>query len=349
MGTSLVMINMTNKIEKSNVLVTGGTGSFGNKVAALISKFNPNSVTILSRDENKQYEMRKKYPDFKYVIADVRDYERLKEATKGIDIIFNAAALKQVPSCELYPEEAIKTNTLGALNICRAAIENQVHTVIGLSTDKAVKPINAMGMSKALMEKIICSYGRKYGGFCCVRYGNVMGSRGSVIPLFRQQIERKEPLTITVPEMTRFMLTLDQAIELVIYAVNNCKGGEIFVKKASACRMDFLAKCMIKKYASEDNEDNEDISMSSQTKIIGIRAGEKLHETLINEYEMLFADDIGGYYRISEDIEKNIIFGRVIDSKGYIEYTSNNTRQITDYNELSDLLDKSVTEETELI
>lgn len=337
---------MNNKIKGSNILITGGTGSFGNRVASRLNHFDIGCITIFSRDEKKQYEMRKKYPDFKYIVGDVRDYERIKEAMKGIDIVFNAAALKQVPSCELWPEEAIKTNTLGALNVCRAAIENDIDCVIGLSTDKAVKPINAMGMSKALMEKIICSFGKRFDRrFCCVRYGNVMGSRGSVIPLFKEQIEKgkKEKvgkITVTVPEMTRFMLTLDDAVELVLHAVEKGRSGEIFVKKTPACRMDFLAKGMIRKYGGE--ECSHYINLS----IIGIRAGEKLHETLINEYEMLFTEDIGDCYKISENIEENIISGRVIDdntiNSKYREYTSYNTRQITDYNELSNLLDKAI-------
>lgn len=341
---------INNKIKGSNILITGGTGSFGNRVASRLNNFDIGCITIFSRDEKKQYEMRKRYSNFKYIVGDIRDYERIKEAMKGIDIVFNAAALKQVPSCEMWPEEAIKTNTLGALNVCRAAIENNIDCVIGLSTDKAVKPINAMGMSKALMEKIICSFGKRFDkSFCCVRYGNVMGSRGSIIPLFREQIEKgkKEKVgkvTITVPEMTRFMLTLDDAVELVLRAVEKGNSGEIFVKKTPACRIDFLAKCMIKKYEGEGCID---------LGIIGIRAGEKLHETLINEYEMLFTDDIGDYYKISENIEENIISGRVIDNNvfnsKYREYTSYNTRQITDYNELSTLLDKVIIDNDRLL
>lgn len=319
------------KIKGSNIIITGGTGSFGNRVAARMEELSPNSITIYSRDEKKQYEMRKIYHNYNYIVGDIRDKDRLNDIMKGMDIVFNAAALKQVPSCELYPEEALKTNTIGALNICRAAIENGVKTFVGLSTDKAVKPINAMGMSKALMEKIVCSYGRRSDSttFCCVRYGNVMGSRGSVIPLFKEQIENGGPVTITVPEMTRFLLTLDQAIDLVLYAVENSKGGEIFVKKAPACRIDFLASSIIKKYGISKN-----ISIITT----GIRAGEKLHETLINEYEMLFTEDKGNYYIINDTLDDKIIGEKVIENK-YIEYTSANTRQIIDYSELSNLLD----------
>lgn len=333
-------------IKGSNILITGGTGSFGNRVAVRMEELHPNSITIYSRDEKKQYEMKKIYPNYNYVIGDVRDVDRVKDVMKGIDIVFNAAALKQVPSCELYPEEAIKTNTIGALNICRAAVENDVKVVVGLSTDKAVKPINVMGMSKALMEKIICSYGRRFKGkgtiFCCVRYGNVMGSRGSVIPLFKEQIESGTSVTITVSEMTRFLLTLDQAIDLVLYAVENSNGGEIFVKKAPACTMKMLADCMIKKYwdGRKENIEEKDGKKGKEynIKIIGIRAGEKLHETLINEYEMLFTDDMGDYYIINDTLEGKIIEEKVIESM-YVEYTSANTRQIVDYDELSMLLD----------
>lgn len=328
------------KIKGSNILITGGTGSFGNRIAARMEELRPNSITIYSRDEKKQYEMKKIYPNYRYIVGDVRDADRVKDVMKGMDIVFNAAALKQVPSCELYPEEAIKTNTIGVINVCRAAVENDVKVVVGLGTDKAVKPINVMGMSKALMEKIVCSYGRRFKGketvFCCVRYGNVMGSRGSVIPLFRDQIKNGMSVTITVPEMTRFLLTLDQAIDLVLYAVENSNGGEIFVKKAPACTMKMLADCMIKKYGnSEKGNIEENIE---RTKIIGIRAGEKLHETLINEYEMLFTDDMGDYYIINDILEGKIIEEKVIESR-YIEYTSANTRQIVDYDELSRLLD----------
>lgn len=337
------MTNVT--IKDSNILITGGTGSFGNRVAARMEELCPKSIVIYSRDEKKQYEMRKIYPHYTYIVGDVRDTDRVKDVMKGIDIVFNAAALKQVPSCELYPEEAVKTNTIGALNICRAAIENDVKTVVGLSTDKAVKPINAMGMSKALMEKIICSYGKRYRDgyrygyrdgttFCCVRYGNVMGSRGSVIPLFREQIKNGMSITITVPEMTRFLLTLDQAIDLVLYAVENSNGGEIFVKKAPACNMRMLAKSMIRKYSGEEWIDGG----QDNIKIIGIRAGEKLHETLINEYEMLFTKDMGDYYIINDTLGDKIIEEKVIESM-YVEYTSANTRQIVHYDELSMLLD----------
>jgi len=330
---------MTN-IENSNILITGGTGSFGNRVAIRMSNYNPASVTIFSRDEKKQHDMKKIYPDFNYVIGDVRDLDSVKDSMYGIDIVFSAAALKQVPSCELFPEEALKTNTIGTANVCKAAVENNVKCVISLSTDKAVKPINAMGMSKALMEKIVCNYGRRYKNrgtiFSCVRYGNVMGSRGSVIPLFRDQIQKNDCVTITVPEMTRFMMTLDDAVDLVIYAIKNSIGGEIFVKKASACRMDFLAKCMIEKYGNINNNSN--------IKTIGIRAGEKLHETLISEYEMLFAKEMKDYYVIENGINESIIDSKTIENK-YIEYTSLNTNQIVNYSELSELMDKVIIEE----
>ena len=316
-------------IDGSSVLIFGGTGSFGQIAAARMVELNAN-ITIYSRDEMKQSQMKRSFPDYRYIIGDVRDQNRVRDAMKGIDIVFNAAALKQVPSCEECPEEAIKTNINGTINICRAAVDNNVKTVVGLSTDKAVKPINAMGMSKALMEKIICSFDRRNTStiFCCTRYGNVMGSRGSVIPLFKQQIEQGGPVTITVPEMTRFLLTLDKAIDLVLYAVENSTGSEIFVKKAPACRVDFLARSMIKKYGN-----GRDVSITTT----GTRAGEKLHETLINEYEMLFTEDRGDYFIINNTFGNNIIKEETIETK-YAEYTSANTVQIENYKEISGLL-----------
>jgi FlaA1/EpsC-like NDP-sugar epimerase len=316
-------------IRGAHILITGGTGSFGHRVAARSQELAPASITIFSRDEKKQYEMRKRYPHFRYLLGDVRDADRVNEALRGIDIVFHAAALKQVPGCEKWPEEAIKTNTLGALNVCRAAVLNGVQHVIALSTDKAVKPVNVMGMTKALMERIVCGYSRKTTGtiFCCVRYGNVMGSRGSVIPLFREQIACGEPVTVTVLHMTRFLLTLDQAISLVFYTMEQAKGGEIFVRKAPACRVDLLAQAMIRKYGQ-----GRDIPIV----VIGMRVGEKIHEVLVNEYEMLRAVDAGDFYIIPE-VEDGLV---VDDGKlEATEYTSANTEQITDYETLSRLLD----------
>ncbi|HLL55913.1 MAG TPA: polysaccharide biosynthesis protein, partial [Myxococcaceae bacterium] len=225
------------EIRGSTILITGGTGSFGNRVARHLLQQGPKQIRIYSRDEKKQWEMQRAFPDFRFLIGDVRDPSRLAQAMRGVDYVFHAAALKQVPSCEMYPWEAVKTNTVGSQNVCEVAAAAGVRTVVALSTDKAVKPVNAMGMSKAMMEKIVCSQNQFEGDtvFCCVRYGNVMGSRGSVIPLFRQLIEEKKPLRITVPHMTRFLLTLDESVDLVVHAMSSARGGEIFVRKAVAC------------------------------------------------------------------------------------------------------------------
>lgn len=310
-------------ITNSNILITGGTGSFGNRVAQKIIAMNPKSVSILSRDEKKQYEMKKLFPDFRYLIGDVRDANRVDFCCKNMDYIFHAAALKQVPNCEDFPHEALQTNSIGSFNVCNAAIRNNVKKVVFLSTDKAVKPINAMGISKAMMEKIVVSQNNKNINdcatiFCCVRYGNVMASRGSVIPFFRKCIESGSDIPITVPEMTRFMLTLDDACELVFYAFENSKGGEIFVKKSPACTVDFLVDFMLKYHGG-----------SSQKKIIGPRPGEKYHETLINEYESLRASDMGDFFIINPEyssyFNSSIEFG--------IEYTSENTNRIINYDD----------------
>ena len=210
----------------SVILVTGGTGSFGNRVARHLLKSKPAQIRIYSRDEKKQWEMKRAFPQFRYIVGDVRDADRLSEAMRGVDYVFHAAALKQVPSCETYPFEAVKTNVLGSQNACDAAKYNGVKCLVALSTDKAVKPVNAMGISKAMLEKIVCSQNEfdNRTVFCCVRYGNVMGSRGSVIPLFRDQIRKGEPLTLTVPTMTRFLLTLDQSVNLVLHAMTQGAG-----------------------------------------------------------------------------------------------------------------------------
>ncbi|MEC8974120.1 MAG: polysaccharide biosynthesis protein, partial [Verrucomicrobiota bacterium] len=236
-------------ISGSTILITGGTGSFGNRVAAHLLKQSPAGIRIFSRDEKKQWEMQQAYPQFRYIVGDVRDEASLAEAMDGADLVFHAAALKHVPSCEQYPHEAYKTNVTGSNNACRAAKAASVKTFVALSTDKAVKPLNAMGTSKAMMEKLVCSQNQHGGNtkFCCVRYGNVMGSRGSVIPLFKRQIENDEPLTVTVPEMTRFLMTLDQSVGLVLHAMQHATGGEIFVRKAPACTIGKLAEAVCKK------------------------------------------------------------------------------------------------------
>jgi FlaA1/EpsC-like NDP-sugar epimerase len=318
------------RIEGSTILITGGTGSFGNRVAAHLAPLKPKQIRIFSRDEKKQWEMRAAFPDFRYVIGDVRDCDRLADAMRGVDLVFHAAALKQVPSCEQYPWEAVKTNTVGSQNVCAAALEAGVKVVVALSTDKAVKPVNAMGMSKAMMEKIVCAQNlfTQETVFCCVRYGNVMGSRGSVIPLFRKMIDEGRPIPITVREMTRFLLTLDQSVDLVQHAMMNAKGGEIFVRKAPACTVADLAATMARKYSPRGVE--------HPIEDVGIRPGEKIHEVLVNEYEMQRAVEDRGYFVIHPEYRVPEIPRRRDLGE---EYTSNSTEQITTYEGLSSLLD----------
>ena len=278
-------MNYSALINKKNILITGGTGSFGRQLVKEVSGLSPNNVVIYSRDEDKQYSMKQDLADEKiserisFVIGDIRDYERFYSASKNMDVIFHAAALKQVPTVELYPYEAVKTNILGTYNIVRAAVARKVKNVISISTDKAVKPVNAMGMTKALQEKIILSddLQKDTTKFSCVRYGNVLGSRGSVIPLWDSKIKKNKPLPVTHPDMTRFMLTLGEAIHLVFYALKNAKGGEIFVKKAPATKIVDLAKV----YA-ENTTGKKDYPIE----YVGRRAGEKIHEVLVSEEEM---------------------------------------------------------------
>lgn len=318
------------KIAGSKILVTGGTGSFGNRVAAHLAQYNPSRIIVYSRDEKKQWEMRQRHADFDYMIGDVRDQNRLRDAMRGVDIVFHAAALKQVPSCEQYPFEALQTNTIGSNNVCEAAIQAGVNVLVALSTDKAVKPVNAMGMSKALMEKIVVSKNMAQidTRFCCVRYGNVMGSRGSVIPLFRKQIAKRQPLTITAGQMTRFMMTLDESVDLVVYAMTQARGGEIFVRKAPATTVYDLARTMIEKYG-----EGADIPI----KEVGIRPGEKIDEVLVNEYEIRRATESDTYfvvhpeYRIP-DVECHYPLG--------YEYNSANTRRLETSEEIGALLDR---------
>jgi len=318
------------QLTDSIVLITGGTGSFGGRVASHILKYKPKQIRIYSRDEKKQWEMQKNFPQFRYIIGDVRDLDRLKESMRGVDYVFHAAALKQVPSCETYPVEALKTNVIGSHNACEAAKYNQVKTFVALSTDKAVKPVNAMGISKALMEKIVCSQ-NQYGGkttFCCVRYGNVMGSRGSVIPLFRQQIQEGKSLTLTVPTMTRFLMTLDQSVDLVFHAMTQSQGGEIFVRKAPACTVQALAETMRIKYSPRGEE--------YPIKITGIRPGEKIHEVLVNEYEMQRITEENDYFTIHP--EYRLPANATLKEFG-AEYTSANTHQLTEHSDIGKLLD----------
>lgn len=278
------------------LLITGGTGSFGNAVLKKFLDSDLKEIRIFSRDEKKQDDMRKKYnnPKIKFYIGDVRDYNSIEDAMDGVDYVFHAAALKQVPSCEFFPLEAVKTNVMGTNNVLEAAINHNVKKVIVLSTDKAAYPINAMGMSKALMEKVAIAKGRNlHEGqtvICRTRYGNVMASRGSVIPLFLEQIRSGKSLTITNPEMTRFMMTLDEAVNLVVFAFEHGNQGDLFVQKAPAATIDTLAKAMLKITQSD-----------AKIKNIGTRHGEKLYETLITKEEMLFADDLGEYFRIPAD------------------------------------------------
>lgn len=309
------------------LLITGGTGSFGNAVLKRFLNSDLKEIRIFSRDEKKQDDMRKKYSNdkLKFYIGDVRDAHSVQEAMKGVDYVFHAAALKQVPSCEFFPLQAVQTNVIGTGNVLDAAIENNVKKVIVLSTDKAAYPINAMGMSKALMEKVAVAKGRNVGEngtiICRTRYGNVMGSRGSVIPLFRKQIKEGNPLTITNPEMTRFMMTLNDAVDLVIYAFENGKQGDLFVQKAPAATIETLAKAVCKMENVEEN-----------IKHIGIRHGEKLYEVLVTKEEMLNAEDLGNYFRIAADnrdlnYNKYEIHGneRINEMQ---EYTSHNTERL---------------------
>jgi UDP-N-acetylglucosamine 4,6-dehydratase len=309
------------------LLITGGTGSFGNAVLRRFLKTDIREIRIFSRDEKKQDDMRQFYNDtkIKYYIGDVRSYESINSAMRGVDYVFQAAALKQVPSCEFFPVEAVRTNVLGCDNVLNAAMENKVSRVIVLSTDKAVYPINAMGMSKALSEKVMIAKSRNLNGtgmvFCGTRYGNVMASRGSVIPLFTEQIKSGHPLTITDPNMTRYMMTLDDAVDLVIFAFKNGNPGDIFVQKSPAATIEVLAKALLELYRK-----------NNPIKIIGTRHGEKLYETLVNREEMVKAEDLGDYYRIPADT-RDLNYNRYfVEGEAQIsqieEYTSHNTTRL---------------------
>lgn len=308
-----------NPLKDSVILITGGTGSFGNRVAAHLSTLQPREVRIFSRDEKKQSDMQLISPHYRYILGDVRDESRVAEATKGVDYVFHAAALKQVPACEQHPTEAIRTNILGSMNLCSAAIKAGVRTVVALSTDKAVKPINVMGTSKAMMEKIVCSQNQLHSEtvFCCVRYGNVMGSRGSVIPLFEKQVREGVPLTITAPQMTRFLMTLDQSVDLVLHALTHAEGGEIFVRKAPASSVISLARAVASMRST--------LGDSHPTKIVGVRAGEKLHEVLVNEYEMQRVSEQPDYFVIHPEYR---IPSPLSPKPLGLEFTSDNTVQL---------------------
>ncbi len=279
------------------LLITGGTGSFGNAVLRRFLKSDVKEIRIFSRDEKKQDDMRHELqdPKVKFYIGNIRDRQAVDGVMRGVDYVFSAAALKQVPSCEFFPLEAVQTNVLGTSNVLESAIAHGVKNVVVLSTDKAAYPINAMGISKAMMEKVAIARGRALGldaetTICCTRYGNVMGSRGSVIPLWVEQIKAGKPITITNPEMTRFMMTLDDAVDLVIYAWQHGDNGDLFVQKAPAATLTTLAQALKELYNSD-----------SEIKIIGTRHGEKIYETLVTQEEMAKAEDMGDYYRIPCD------------------------------------------------
>ena len=318
------------------LLITGGTGSFGNAVLKRFLNTEIKEIRIFSRDEKKQHDIRleTKSTNLKFYIGDVRDYSSIESAMKGVDFVFHAAALKQVPSCEFYPLEAVKTNILGTENVLNAAINNHVKKVICLSTDKAVYPINAMGVSKAMMEKIMVAKSRISADTILVgtRYGNVMASRGSVIPLFYEQIMNNQPITITDPQMTRFMMTLDDAVELVLYAFEHGQSGDIFVQKSPASTIGELANAMKKIYNSE-----------IAVKVIGTRHAEKLYETLLGREELFNADDLGKYYRIAadnRDLNYNKFFSEGNGSVAEMDdYHSHNTRRLSQ-DELIKLLNK---------
>lgn len=301
------------------LLITGGTGSFGNAVLRRFLDSDVREIRIFSRDEKKQDDMRKKYnnPKLKFYIGDVRDHQSVLNVVRGVDFIYHAAALKQVPSCEFHPLEAVKTNVLGTENVLEAAITCGVKRVVVLSTDKAVYPINAMGISKAMMEKVAVAKSRNSNNTVInvTRYGNVMCSRGSVIPLFTQQIRASQPISITDPAMTRFMMTLDDAVDLVLYAFENGKPGEIFVQKAPAATIETLAYALTDLLGKPKHE----------VRVIGTRHGEKLYEALLSREEMVAAEDLGGYYRVPPDL-RDLNYGKFVE-QGEVKIS-----EATDYN-----------------
>lgn len=308
------------------LLITGGTGSFGNAIVRRFLDSGISEIRIFSRDEKKQDDMRKKFdsPKLKFYIGDVRDYQSVLNAVRGSDFIYHAAALKQVPSCEFHPMEAVKTNVLGTENVLEAAINCEVTRVVCLSTDKAVYPINAMGISKAMMEKVLVAKSRSSTKtvICATRYGNVMASRGSVIPLFVNQIRAGNAISITDPNMTRFMMTLDDAVNLVLYAFEHGNSGEIFVQKAPAATIDTLVKALTELFGSS----------SHLIQVIGTRHGEKLFESLLSREEMVAAEDLGDYYRIPPDL-RDLNYGKFVDQgeiliSEAVEYNSHNTTRL---------------------
>lgn len=303
------------------LLITGGTGSFGNAVLKRFLDTGIAEIRIFSRDEKKQDDMRKKYlnPKLKFYIGDVRDFSSVLNATRGVDYIFHAAALKQVPSCEFHPMEAVKTNIIGTDNLLEAAIQNGVRRVVCLSTDKAAYPINAMGISKAMMEKVFVAKSRGLDDsktvICGTRYGNVMASRGSVIPLFVDQVMAGKPITVTDPAMTRFMMTLEDAVDLVLYAFEHGRNGDLFVQKAPAATIQTLVEALLSIMEQPKHQVN----------VIGTRHGEKLYETLLSREEMAAAEDLGGYYRVPPDL-RDLNYGK------YVEEGETRISQLDDYN-----------------
>ena len=307
--------------KNKTLLITGGTGSFGNAVLKRFLQTDIKEIRIFSRDEKKQDDMRKKYQSskLKFYIGDVRDYNSVLNATRGVDYIYHAAALIQVPSCEFHPMEAVKTNVLGTENVLEAAIQNRVKRVVCLSTDKAVYPINAMGISKAMMEKVIVAKSRNLENLdttiCCTRYGNVMASRGSVIPLFVDQIRQGKSLTITDPNMTRFMMTLDDAVDLVLYAFEHGQNGDIFVQKAPAATIEVLAQSLTQLLNVPEHP----------IVIMGTRHGEKAYEALLSREEMAVAFDQGDYFRVPAD-QRDLNYAKYVEN-GDLKIT-----QVEDYN-----------------
>jgi len=321
-----------------SLLITGGTGTFGNAVLDMAGKAGFGEIRIFSRDEKKQDDMRNRLKDsaVSFYLGDVRNYDSVLQAMRGVDFVFHAAALKQVPSCEFFPIEAIRTNTLGAENVMNAALASNVGKLIVLSTDKAVYPVNAMGMTKGLMEKCMVAKARTYGNsstvFCGTRYGNVMASRGSVIPLFLKQILAGEPLTVTDPDMTRFMMTIEGAVDLVLYAFTHGTPGDIFVQKAPAASIGTLAKALLRLLNSEN-----------EVRVIGTRHGEKLYETLLNREEMAQVEDLGDYYRVPADVRdlnySSFFSSGIAEVSKAVDYNSNNT-ELLEVDGMMDLLKK---------
>jgi len=312
--------------ENKTLLITGGTGSFGNAVLRRFLESDIGEIRIFSRDEKKQDDMRKRYnhAKLKFYIGDVRDYTSVLGAVRGVDFVYHAAALKQVPSCEFHPLEAVKTNVLGTENVLEAAIACGVKRAVCLSTDKAVYPINAMGISKAMMEKVAVAKSRNSNAtvICATRYGNVMASRGSVIPLFVEQIRAGRPITITDPHMTRFMMTLDDAVNLVLYAFEHGNPGDIFVQKAPAATIETLCRALTGLLGMPDHK----------IRVIGTRHGEKLFEALLSREEMVAAQDLGGYYRVPPDL-RDLNYGKFVEQgeikiSEAVDYNSHNTTRL---------------------